>query len=127
MAQTLRRPDMTRIGDTKNETTSIKEGEEDFLCPICLESSASSSLPIKTLNCFHSFHTSCIDQWIQNDPRCPICRGDIVWPSPPITKDGDAQSYVKLFLYSSILHDTHNLDIASIWTSLSHVSKRVMD
>ncbi len=27
--------------------------------------------------CGHSFHGACIDQWLQLNPRCPVCRHDI--------------------------------------------------
>lgn len=27
--------------------------------------------------CGHNFHASCIDQWFQMNPRCPVCRHDI--------------------------------------------------
>ena len=42
-------------------------------CPICLE-----GLSDTITKCNHSFHTKCIDEWIENDKdTCPICRSKL--------------------------------------------------
>ena len=38
---------------------------------------------VRTLACGHSFHTSCIDRWIQNRSTCPLCRANILTGNVP--------------------------------------------
>ena len=28
--------------------------------------------------CNHLFHSECIDEWLNNNPTCPICRMDVI-------------------------------------------------
>ncbi|CEP01990.1 RING-type domain-containing protein [Plasmodiophora brassicae] len=46
-----------------------------FPCSICLSPFVDGE-PLRTLPCFHSFHQSCIDEWIALAPAatCPLCR-----------------------------------------------------
>ena len=39
-------------------------------CSICLEQNPEH----KMINCGHSFHKKCIDEWIKIKPICPLCR-----------------------------------------------------
>jgi hypothetical protein len=43
-------------------------------CSICLESLNNNSTNT-TLQCYHTFHTDCINQW--NNNTCPLCRTNI--------------------------------------------------
>ncbi len=46
-----------------------------MFCSICLEILEQNSM--KSLECSHSFHTYCINEWISyntNSYQCPICR-----------------------------------------------------
>ncbi|XP_062558868.1 uncharacterized protein LOC134223694 [Armigeres subalbatus] len=40
-------------------------------CPICLDQ---LDYNVKALECAHSFHHGCIDQWLQRKQTCPLCR-----------------------------------------------------
>ena len=40
-------------------------------CCICLDYLNNDN---KTLCCYHSFHTSCIDKWLKINLTCPLCR-----------------------------------------------------
>lgn len=42
-------------------------------CEICMEDFAEGD-ELRTLPCFHLFHSKCIDQWLQVNSICPICR-----------------------------------------------------
>lgn len=41
-------------------------------CPICLESIPAQSKTV--LECSHSFHSFCIENWLTAIPTCPLCR-----------------------------------------------------
>jgi hypothetical protein len=44
-------------------------------CPICMDP-ITKKTGVSTLACGHSFHLSCISQWLQDDTKtCPMCRG----------------------------------------------------
>ena len=42
-------------------------------CPICLEPYRMGD-QVRTVPCFHSFHTECIDPWLRQQAICPICK-----------------------------------------------------
>ena len=43
-------------------------------CVICLEELGEESA-IRTLEaCGHRFHAACVDRWLEQDVRCPVCR-----------------------------------------------------
>lgn len=43
-------------------------------CVICLEQIDEEKNDKKTLTCNHTFHSTCIDTWLQQKKECPICR-----------------------------------------------------
>ncbi|KAF4373308.1 hypothetical protein G4B88_007321 [Cannabis sativa] len=47
----------------------LQEFHENEECPTCLE----VENPRITTKCFHHFHLSCIYEWEQRSPLCPIC------------------------------------------------------
>mmetsp|Transcript_44051 Transcript_44051/g.121934 ORF Transcript_44051/g.121934 Transcript_44051/m.121934 type:complete len:318 (+) Transcript_44051:68-1021(+) len=42
-------------------------------CPICMEDFVPHEL-VRTLRCFHLFHSSCAEQWLKENGNCPVCR-----------------------------------------------------
>jgi hypothetical protein len=42
-------------------------------CAVCLQAYTSGE-QIRTLPCFHQFHTQCVDQWLRMNAKCPICK-----------------------------------------------------
>jgi len=40
-------------------------------CSICLEELESN---VRTLECLHSFHIPCLENWKQRQRTCPVCR-----------------------------------------------------
>eukprot|EP00095_Tigriopus_kingsejongensis_P005786 maker-scaffold1542_size36322-snap-gene-0.6 protein:Tk05786 transcript:maker-scaffold1542_size36322-snap-gene-0.6-mRNA-1 annotation:"hypothetical protein DAPPUDRAFT_6903" len=53
------------------------EDEEDVdKCTICL-CEFEHAAEVRRLPCFHLFHTLCVDKWLSQNKRCPICRVDI--------------------------------------------------
>jgi len=66
------------MDESKLTTTDSKDStEEDGLkCRICLELYEEGD-EVKTLPCFHIFHSSCIDKWFQVSDECCICKTSV--------------------------------------------------
>lgn len=45
-------------------------------CSICLDS-FNEEQDVRILGCKHCFHQNCIDSWLRNMLRCPICRASV--------------------------------------------------
>ena len=45
-------------------------------CVICL-SDFEIGQKVSALPCCHSFHTKCIDNWIERNPKCPVCKFEV--------------------------------------------------
>jgi hypothetical protein len=41
----------------------------------------SSTTPIITTSCYHTYHRGCLARWVLHSPTCPTCRGVLV-PRP---------------------------------------------
>lgn len=42
-------------------------------CSVCLELYEEGSV-VRTIPCFHTFHTQCIDPWLSQKAQCPVCK-----------------------------------------------------
>ncbi|KAK2657937.1 hypothetical protein Ddye_010989 [Dipteronia dyeriana] len=69
--------------DEKETVSGLKYRKESHFkdigseCPVCL-SVFSDGEDIKQLSaCKHSFHSHCIDMWLNSQSNCPICRADV--------------------------------------------------
>lgn len=58
-------------------------GRNDIICPICLSEYTSSETVGCLLECEHCFHVKCVDEWLQLNSSCPICRNKV----HPVFKD----------------------------------------
>ena len=58
-------------------------------CIICYEPLSTSTT--STLECGHAFHASCVEEWLDKDGRCPVCRHQIREVVPP-QPDGEGLS-----------------------------------
>lgn len=58
-------------------------------CSICQDEVTSAT---RIRACGHSFHGACLDQWLQINPRCPVCRHDIRNLQPTATVTHNAES-----------------------------------
>lgn len=55
-------------------TRRIGEGEKAAgECLICLDDFEEGS-EVRTLPCFHFFHTACVDKWLTSNGSCPVCK-----------------------------------------------------
>lgn len=61
----------------KKKLPKTTDGNGNSLnCPICFENYRPGDL-LKEMSCCHNFHDGCIDQWLANEKRCPVCNQDI--------------------------------------------------
>jgi len=49
----------------------------EHICRICLGEYEEHER-LRTLPCFHSYHATCIDRWLQSTSKCPVCQQDIL-------------------------------------------------
>lgn len=68
----------TRVYDKPPPATAEeKEKNKDILtCMICLCEYEQGEV-LRTLPCFHSYHRDCIDKWLQENKKCPVCKTPI--------------------------------------------------
>lgn len=55
---------------------AVDNPERDDSCSICL-CDYEENEEIRVLRCHHRFHKECIDCWLRNSVKCPICKRDI--------------------------------------------------
>jgi hypothetical protein len=62
---------------------------EDSVCSICQEELQTAT---RLRGCQHCFHQACIDQWLQMNTRCPVCRYDVrdLQPQFVIRRNGES-------------------------------------
>nr|CAG8439687.1 16070_t:CDS:10 [Entrophospora candida] len=53
--------------------TIVKNRTQEERCTICLTEYEVNER-LRSLPCSHDFHQSCIDTWLKNSDKCPICR-----------------------------------------------------
>ena len=70
--------------------------DEATECIICLNDMCEGDgQALKTLSCGHKFHEPCVEEWLEKDGRCPICRRQIRAPTrPPHQNRLDAEAAV---------------------------------
>ena len=67
----------TEIDRLPTETLSSKTNNlTNDRCTICLSNFVDGD-KVRTLPCFHVFHKECIDEWLQRNQTCPICKAPI--------------------------------------------------
>ncbi|KAI9081829.1 hypothetical protein K1719_036091 [Acacia pycnantha] len=52
---------------------NVKGSEEELTCSICLEQVKRGEL-VRSLPCLHQFHMNCIDPWLRQQAKCPVCK-----------------------------------------------------
>mmetsp|Transcript_16699 Transcript_16699/g.29252 ORF Transcript_16699/g.29252 Transcript_16699/m.29252 type:complete len:183 (+) Transcript_16699:588-1136(+) len=72
----------------------IDEGESDDVCPTCLEEYTKEN-PKITLECQHTFHLSCIYEWLERSAFCPICATRMRLPRHEYQAQAQAQIQIQ--------------------------------
>lgn len=62
--------------DEEEDEFSSLAGATSKKCMICLEDFADGMM-IRTLPCFHRFMAECIDHWLLQQAKCPVCKKSI--------------------------------------------------
>lgn len=64
---------------TEIEVISVKRSPTSILetCPVCTEQINKKSRQSAYLKCGHWFHYDCIEEWLQNKDKCPLCRIEV--------------------------------------------------
>lgn len=65
----------TRVFEGSSAADGVRSGE-DTNCQICMENFEEGD-ELRTLPCFHLFHSHCVDQWLKVNSICPTCRHKI--------------------------------------------------
>ena len=58
--------------------SSVKGEKEIHNCAICIDVLKSGQM-VKALQCTHKFHSSCINQWLKQKLKCPLCKQSVIW------------------------------------------------
>ena len=62
--------------DEQSLTKDMLEKGEQKNCSICLEDFVVGD-KIIYLPCFHYYHSKCIEKWMHNSDKCPLCNNEI--------------------------------------------------
>ena len=55
-------------------TLAVKTDDVESTCVICHNNIEKNSIYRKINQCEHMFHVQCIDEWLQSNSTCPVCR-----------------------------------------------------
>ena len=69
-------PNLNQIFEEIELTKSILDKGEQKKCSICLED-FNIGEKIIYLPCFHYYHAKCIETWVKNSDKCPLCNTEI--------------------------------------------------
>lgn len=64
----------TPIQNILPSTQVLSSEYENEICSICMDNLNNSKYIVKIDKCIHLFHKSCINQWLQINNSCPVCR-----------------------------------------------------
>ncbi|KAF0698204.1 Aste57867_11189 [Aphanomyces stellatus] len=62
-------------------TPSVEADPTEEICPICLVEYERGE-ELRQLPCHHIFHPPCIAEWLDKNMTCPMCKRDMMDPSP---------------------------------------------
>ena len=74
------------------ELGRMEEGEEgeEGQCSVCLEP-VSAGQETRRLPCSHTYHRSCVDRWLLQKRKCPLCKLDILQYFSGTLEDSDTE------------------------------------
>ena len=72
-------PNLKEIFGETDLTQNMLDKGEQKKCSICLEDFEVGT-KIIYLPCFHYYHAKCIETWVKNSDKCPLCNIEIKIP-----------------------------------------------
>jgi hypothetical protein len=51
--------------------------EDEKLCSICYDDFKIND-KVRKLPCMHLYHSNCIDKWLKNSKKCPLCQKEVL-------------------------------------------------
>jgi hypothetical protein len=63
----------TREWVPPSTTSGAEAKQEHITCMVCLSEYERGDV-LRTLPCFHSYHRDCIDKWLLQNNKCPMCK-----------------------------------------------------
>ena len=61
---------------SSSSSTSLDRDDSLLSCGVCLEEFQNGER-LKTLPCLHRYHNACIDKWLEQCAKCPICKYEV--------------------------------------------------
>lgn len=74
--ESLMRLPIVKLGVTLQnliDNTCLHVCFEERVCVICQDETRPLLDVVRRLNCTHEFHASCIDKWLVENKKCPLC------------------------------------------------------
>ena len=63
-----------------NTNTSLKILKESEFCSICLNEIKTTEIA-RVTNCKHTYHSNCLDRWLEEKSTCPLCKNNLLFSS----------------------------------------------
>ena len=71
----------SNTSNNSNENVNIEsesdDDDDDRLCSICQQNYNSTDILRIINHCSHYYHQHCLDQWLENNTKCPECQHDL--------------------------------------------------
>lgn len=59
------------------EQTHLYICVEEILCVICQDKTCPMFDVVRRLRCQHTYHANCIDKWLVDSHKCPLCKSSV--------------------------------------------------
>lgn len=107
-------------GTVDSHTVCTSTEVDDRQCAICFAELAEKTAQT-TLECSHSFCTSCILRWFQNNNTCPCCRAEV--PNVVVQQSSNNDGYWRTIARNT--HFAHRATIRSLEEKNSRLQSQI--